>query len=99
MGLARTHIRPAQPAKSAEAGFPEGVRARRTRLLRSVEPRLERRGGDSNPRSSYPDTGFRNRPHQPLAHLSECLFFQAISRFALDFPAILYHARQALFVQ
>ena len=29
-----------------------------------------RRGWDSNPRSSYPDYGFRDRPIRPLSHLS-----------------------------
>ena len=29
-----------------------------------------RREGDSNPRSSRPDNGFRDRPNRPLWHLS-----------------------------
>src|ERR1041385_2067829 len=32
----------------------------------------KRRGWDSNPRWSYPHSGFRDRPVQPLQHLSEC---------------------------
>ena len=31
----------------------------------------KRRGWDSNPRWSYPHSGFRDRPVQPLQHLSE----------------------------
>src|SRR5262245_12527915 len=48
-------------------GFVENVEfascAKRTRLK-------ERRGWDSNPRWSYPHSGFRDRPVQPLQHLS-----------------------------
>jgi len=36
-----------------------------------------RRGGDSNPRYSYPHTGFRNQPLQPLGHLSQITFVSA----------------------
>src|SRR3989442_4614896 len=35
-----------------------------------------RRGWDSNPRSSYPDSGFRDRPIRPLSHLSHPIFSQ-----------------------
>ena len=35
---------------------------------------LNRRGGDSNPRYSFPHTGFRNQLHQPLGHLSQSPF-------------------------
>src|SRR5262249_59211477 len=48
-------------------GFVENVEfascAKRTRLKK-------RRGWDSNPRWSYPHSGFRDRPVQPLQHLS-----------------------------
>jgi hypothetical protein len=33
---------------------------------------LWRRGWDSNPRSSYPDSSFRDCPIRPLSHLSVC---------------------------
>ena len=33
-------------------------------------PRVWRRGWDSNPRSPYGDSGFRDRPIRPLSHLS-----------------------------
>src|SRR5437867_4745993 len=41
-----------------------------------------RRGWDSNPRSSCPDSGFRDRPIRPLSHLSSEP--QVISSFSLS---------------
>ena len=40
----------------------------------------ERRGGDSNPRVTNATTGFRNRPVQPLRHLSQRRFFRVSGR-------------------
>ena len=42
---------------------------RETAVIRKLQ-RWWRRGWDSNPRSSYPDYGFRDRPIRPLSHLS-----------------------------
>ena len=38
-----------------------------------------RRGWESNPRSSYPDTGFRDRHFRPLSHLSA---LSAVKRYS-----------------
>jgi hypothetical protein len=41
-------------------------------MLMAVEARkVWRRGWDSNPRSSYPDSSFRDCPIRPLSHLSD----------------------------
>ena len=36
--------------------------------------KMQRRGGDSNPRSGCPDSGFQDRCNRPLCHLSECRY-------------------------
>ena len=38
---------------------------------RPIRRRFKRRGGDSNPRSGYPDTAFPVLHNRPLCHLSE----------------------------
>ncbi len=43
----------------------------RTEDLNASVAKEKRRGGDSNPRSGKPDTGFRDQRIQPLCHLSE----------------------------
>lgn len=48
-------------------GKEERLRRMSGRLTRSA---VWRRGWDLNPRSSYPDTGFRDRHVRPLRHLS-----------------------------
>src|SRR5437867_3761706 len=43
----------------------------RRQATQHVTDKGKRRGWDSNPRWSYPHSGFRDRPVQPLQHLSE----------------------------
>jgi hypothetical protein len=57
-------------------------------------PKFDRRGGDSNPRDPCGPTGFRNRPVQPLRHLSgkEAEYSPARARGkARDFCEIRWH--------
>ncbi len=57
------------PARSAGQALPYGRRTRR-RACRAYARVSWRRGRDSNPRGAYAPNGFRDRPIQPLSHLS-----------------------------
>ena len=52
-------------------GFVMPLGIRMNKLSLDLKKRKWRRGWDSNPRWSYPHSGFRDRPVQPLQHLSE----------------------------
>ena len=59
----------------------------------------KRRGGDSNPRYPCGHTGFRDRPNQPLWHLSERLLavdFYDLTAYASSCPVGPYPFRLPL---
>ena len=45
-------------------------------LFYRLQESMERRGRDSNPRSSFPDTAFPVLHNRPLCHLSVCLILR-----------------------
>jgi site-specific DNA recombinase len=69
-GLARPHPTDPQQGPNATITNPSN---KSTTVLGSDDGRLWRRGGDSNPRLSFPNAGFRNRCLQPLSHLSRSI--------------------------
>jgi integrase/recombinase XerD len=48
-----------------------GLPGENTRKPAAILIKMQRRGGDSNPRSGCPDSGFQDRCNRPLCHLSE----------------------------
>ena len=65
---------------------PKNTKSRKTRAVPAVQSCLaKRRGGDSNSRYPFGQTGFRNRRIQPLCHLSGYLVAPVIAEIYRGF--------------